>query len=247
MDKKASVFCRTLNQTPCNMSDQSLWYLENIDVTGLLCPKKIGAGEMDKHAHRQIRKGEYIYLPEEHSDRIYFLTEGRVKIGAYSDAGKEITKAILGAGEVFGELALIGERKRRDFAYAMEDTLVCILSVEDMKSLMRDHNGLNLFLMKIMGSRMLELEQRLESLVFKDSRTRVIEFLYELAQKKGQRVGYEMLVRKFMTHQEIANLTATSRQTVTTILNELRNKNILTFNRRRLLIRDMEKLEMEAR
>ena len=79
--------------------------------------------------------------------------------------------------------------------------------------------------MKIMGSRMLEMEQRLESLVFKDSRTRIIEFLKDLADKKGQRVGYEILVRKFMTHQDIANLTATSRQTVTTVLNELRNKN----------------------
>ena len=49
-----------------------------------------------------------------------------------------------------------------------------------------------------------------------------------------------------MTHQEIANLTATSRQTVTTVLNELRNKNILTFNRRRLLIRDMGELAKEA-
>ena len=115
-----------------------------------------------------------------------------------------------------------------------------------MKSLMRDHNGLGLFLMKIMGSRMLDLEERLESLVFKDSRTRIIEFLYNLGEKKGQRVGYERVVRKFMTHQEIANLTATSRQTVTTILNELRNKNIITFNRRRLLIRDMDLLANEA-
>jgi CRP-like cAMP-binding protein len=55
-----------------------------------------------------------------------------------------------------------------------------------------------------------------------------------------------MLVRKFLTHQEIANLTATSRQTVTTVLNELRNKNILTFNRRRLLIRDMDALAKAA-
>ena len=174
------------------------------------------------------------------------MPEGRVKIGTYGETGKEITKAILGAGEVFGELALVGEKKRRDFAYAMDETTVCVISVPEMNSLMREHNGLNLFLMKIMGSRMLEMEQRLESLVFKDSRTRIIEFLYNLGRKKGQRVGYEMLVRRFMTHQEIANLTATSRQTVTTILNDLRNKNILTFNRRRLLIRDMDALAQEA-
>ena len=227
-------------------NNNSLWYLENIDVSGLFCPQKVGRGDLDRHGHKTFKKGDYIYLPEEHADKIFFLTDGRVKIGTYGDTGKEITKAILNQGEVFGELSLIGEDRRRDFAYAMENVEVCILTVQDMKNLMRDHSGLSLFLMKIMGSRVLEMEQRLESLVFKDSRTRIIEFLRSLANKKGQRVGYEMLVRKFMTHQEIANLTATSRQTVTTVLNELRNKNILTFNRRRLLIRDMELLAKEA-
>lgn len=226
--------------------NQSFWYLQNIDVTGIFCPKKVGRGEMDNHPHKKYKKGDYIYLPNELADKIFFLTEGRVKIGSYGESGKEITKAILNKGEVFGELSLIGEEKRRDFAYAMENAVVCVLSVSDMKSLMRDHNGLSFFLMKIMGSRVLEMEQRLESLVFKDSRTRIIEFLKNLANKKGQRVGYEMLVRKFMTHQEIANLTATSRQTVTTVLNELRNKNILTFNRKRLLIRDMDLLSKET-
>ncbi len=228
------------------MNEQSLWFLENIDVNGIFCPKKVGRGDLNQHTHRQYRKGEYIYLPEEHSDKIYFISDGRVKIGTYGESGKEITKAILNKGEVFGELALIGEDKRRDFAYAMEDATLCVMSVNDLKGMMRDHNGLSLFLMKIMGSRVLEMEQRLEALVFKDSRTRIIEFLRELAEKKGQRVGYEMLVRKFMTHQEIANLTATSRQTVTTVLNELRNKNVLVFDRRRLLIRDMDLLRKEA-
>jgi CRP-like cAMP-binding protein len=227
------------------MSNQSFWYLENLDVMQILCPTKLTKEEMERHVHKEYKKGEYIYLPEEYSDRIFFITEGRVKIGTYNDDGKEITKAILGHGEVFGELALVGEDKRRDFAYVMEDAVICVLGVEEMRALMRDRSELNIFLMKIMGSRMLELEQRLESLVFKDSRSRIVEYLYDLANKKGQRVGYEMLVRKFLTHQEIANITATSRQTVNTVLNELRNKNILTFNRRRMLVRDMDKLKAQ--
>jgi len=230
------------------MNNQSLWYLENIDMRGIFCPKKVGGGMLNSMTHKSYKKGDYVYLPEEHADRIYFLSEGRIKIGNYAESGKEITKSILTPGEVFGELSLIGEEKRRDFAIAMEDATTCIMTVDQMKGMMREHSGLSLFMMKILGSRVLEMEQRLESLVFKDSRTRIIEFLKNLADKKGQRVGYEMLVRKFMTHQEIANLTATSRQTVTTVLNELRTKNILTFNRRRLLIRDMDLLtaEMEA-
>ncbi len=227
------------------MSDQSLWYLENIDLSGILCPRKIKRGDLEAHEQKDFEKGAYIYLPDEYADRMFFITQGRVKIGTYSEQGKEVTKAIIGPGEVFGELSLIGESKRHDFAYAMEATRTCVMTVSEMKHMMREHDALSLFLMRTMGSRMLEMENRLQSLVFKDSRTRIIEYLLELARKKGQRVGYEMLVRKFLTHQEIANLTATSRQTVTTVLNELRNKNLLTFNRKRLLIRDMEALERE--
>jgi CRP/FNR family cyclic AMP-dependent transcriptional regulator len=227
------------------MSSQSFWYLENIDVTHILCPTKLTKEEMDRHIHKKYKKGEYIYLPNEMSDRVFFLTEGRVKIGAYGESGKEITKAILGRGEVFGELSLIGEDKRRDFAYVMEEATVCAISLEVMRSLMRERSDLNMFFMKIFGGRMIELEQRLESLVFKDSRARIVEYLHDLATKKGQRVGYEMLVRKFLTQEEIANITATSRQTVNTVLNELREKNIITFDRRRLLVRDMDQLKKE--
>jgi len=226
------------------MDNQQLWYLENIDVTGILCPQKMG-NVHETHASKSFKKGAYIYLQEEDADKIFFINQGRVKIGTNSEEGKEITKAILGPGEVFGELSLIGENKRRDFAICMEETSVCVVTTAEMKGLMRDHTGLSGFMMKIMGSRVLEMESRLESLVFKDSRTRIIEFLLGLANTKGQRVGYETLVRKFMTHQEIANLTATSRQTVTTVLNDLRTRNILTFDRRRLLIRDLELLTAE--
>lgn len=222
------------------MKDQALWYLENIDVTGIFCPKKLG---QQSEGDKDYKKGEYIYMPDQSSDKIYFINSGRVKVGTFGDNGKEITKAILSKGEVFGELALVGEDVRRDFAYVMEDAGVCIVTVTEMKSLLKDHNGLSLFLMKIMGSRVLAMESRLESLVFKDSRSRIVEYLAELVESSGQRVGYEWVVRNFITHQEIANLTATSRQTVTTVLNELRTDNLLTFNRKRLLVRDLDKLK----
>jgi CRP-like cAMP-binding protein len=227
------------------MSENNFWYLENVDLSNMLCPKKLGSA-LEKSSHPTYKKGEYVYLPDQSSDKVFFLSEGRVKIGSYNSSGKEITKAILEPGQVFGELALIGEGNRRDFAYAMENTNVCVLTVDEMNGLFKDHSSLSLFMMKIMGNRVLQMEQRLESLVFKDSRTRIVEYLAELTHQKGERVGYEHVVRKFITHQEIANLTATSRQTVTTVLNELRSKNLIAFNRKRLLVRDIDKLQQEV-
>ncbi len=227
---------------------QAFWHLENIDVTHLLCPTKLGSKDIMSHyMNRMFKKGEPVYVPEDLSDRIFFINEGRIKISVMNDEGKEITKVILGKGEVFGELALLGEERRHDFATALEDTTACVVTLDELRDLMRERSELNLFFMKMFGLRQLEMERRLESLVFRDSRSRIVEFLLHLAKTKGQRVGYEWVVRNFITHQEIANLTATSRQTVTTTLNDLRFKKLITFNRSRLLIRDMDKLAAEVR
>ena len=227
---------------------QSFWHLENIDVTHLLCPIKLANDTiMSKHLHREFKKGESVYVPEDLSDRIFFIQEGRIKISLMNEEGKEITKAILGRGEVFGELSLLGESRRRDFATALENTITCVVNLEALRGLMRERSELNLFFMRMFGTRQLDMERRLESLVFRDSRSRIVEFLVNHTKTKGQRVGYEWVVRQFITHQEIANLTATSRQTVTTTLNDLRYLKLLTFNRSRLLVRDLEKLAAEVR
>jgi len=227
---------------------QTLWHLENIDVTHLLCPTKLGNEDlMAQHKHCNFKKGDAVYVPQDLSDRIFFITDGQIKISVMNEEGKEITKAILGRGEVFGELALLGEQLRRDFATALEDTNTCVVNLEELRGLMRDRSELNLFFMRMFGGRQLEMERRLESLVFRDSRSRIVEFLVNIVRSKGQQVGYEWVVRKPVTHQEIANLTATSRQTVTTTLNDLRYKKLLTFNRSRLLVRDLERLAEEMK
>jgi CRP-like cAMP-binding protein len=221
-----------------------MWYLENIDAEGIFCPKKMDSFQQS-HSILSYNKGDYVFVPEDKAESIYYISSGRVKIGTESDTEKTVTKAILSRGEIFGEMALAGVHRRRDYAIALEQTELCVISKSEMTNLFKDHNPLYFFIMKLIGSRALEMEKRLESLVFKDSRSRIIEFLITLNERKGQRVGYEWVIRKFMTHQDIANLTATSRQTVTTILNELKQKNILTFNRKRLLIRDLDQLKSE--
>lgn len=226
------------------MEKSNVWYLENIDAEGIFCPKKLGKTSPN-HSYKTFKKNDLIFEPSEAADKIYFISSGRVKIATESQGEKTITKAILGPGEIFGELALTDHAKRRDYAISMESTDVCEISRQGMKEMFKEHNPLYLFMMNLIGSRALEMEKRLESLVFKDSRSRIIDYIVDLNNKKGQRVGYEWVVRKFITHQEIANMTATSRQTVTTVLNELKTKNLLTFDRKRLLIRDLDNLKKE--
>jgi len=224
-------------------TETKLWHLENFNLLECLSlPDKIKMASKIKDSF--IKKNEYIFFPDDPSSIVFFLKKGRVKIGTYSDEGKEIIKAILGPGEIFGELSLVEEGKRKDFAIALDNEVkICAITIEDMEEIMSTNSSLNLKVTKLIGLRLQKIERRLESIIFKDARTRIIDFIKEMGYENGQKIGHEILVKHFLTHQDIANLTATSRQTVTTILNELKEQNLLHLERNRFLIRDIEKLK----
>lgn len=226
------------------MSNTSaLWYFESVNLYDILCPHKVKP-MAERHTFNYFKKDQFIYFPDEPAQYIYMIADGRVRIGHYLDDGKEVVSAILGMGEIFGELALAGEEKRRDFAQAMDDkTTVCPLSIDELKALMWENKELSFKMLKLVGLRLMKLERKLELLVFKDARTRVIEFIKDSASVNGKKVGYETLVPTKLTHKDIAALTGTSRQTVTTILNELKEKNLINFDRKKILVRDLENLK----
>jgi len=223
--------------------ESALWYFESVNLYDVLCPHKVKT-MAERHSFHYYKKDQFIYFPDEPATYIYMIAEGRVRIGHYSEEGKEIISAILTTGEIFGELALAGEEKRRDFAQSMDNnTTVCPLSIEDLKELMFDNRELSFKLLKLVGLRLMKLERKMELLVFKDARTRIIEFLKDTASWKGKKVGYETMIQTKLTHKDIAALTGTSRQTVTTILNELKEQNLINFDRRKILIRDLQNLK----
>ncbi len=189
------------------------------------------------------QKYDYIYMPGESSQHIFFLAKGTIKIGTHSTDGREVIKSILHPAAMFGELGLVGEEVRQDFARAMNaEVHIGMLRVEDFQSLMASNHPLSIKIITMLGNRLRKAESRLESLIFKDARTRIIDFLKDSVEKRGKRIGFEMLLKHSLTQQDIANLTGTSRQTVTSVLNELRKSDLIYFNRRSILIRDVATL-----
>jgi CRP/FNR family transcriptional regulator, cyclic AMP receptor protein len=220
----------------------ALWYFESVNLYNILCPhkvKKMG----DKHEFIRYKKDQFIYMPDQAASHIYLIVDGRVKIGHYLEDGKEVVSSILTVGEIFGELALAGEDKRRDFSQAMSETVICPLTTDELRELMYDNKELSFKILKLIGLRLMKLERKLELLVFKDARTRIIEFLKDTAAWKGKKVGFETMIPTKLTHKDIAALTGTSRQTVTTVLNELKDQNLINFDRKKILIRDLTQLK----
>jgi len=197
---------------------------------------------LDKQKHyrtKVIKKGMFIYLPNDQCKHIYVLASGRVKIGVYSVEGREILQAILQKGEIFGELGLLGPEKRNEFAQAMEKTELYVLPLNELKNLMKYNQALTLQISQLFSRKLLKAQKRVESQIFRNVKERVIEFVRDLAEEKGIRKNGKWIVHNFYTHQEIAALTGSSRQTVTTILNELRADKLISFSRKELEVKDL--------
>jgi CRP-like cAMP-binding protein len=222
-------------------TQSKLWHLERINLFKDLTEEDLS--KIEKVARmRTMEKGKYIYFPNDPSTVVFLLKEGNVKIGSYSDEGKEVIKTILEPGEIFGELSIAGQEKRTDFAKAMNNARICAVSKEEMLQILNDIPSLSLKITNLIGLRLQRIERRFESLVFKDARKRVTDFIKTSALEKGKKVGYEYVFKHRLTHKDIANLTATSRQTVTIVLNELRDKKVISFDRNRILIHEMDQL-----
>ncbi len=217
-------------------------FFKNMPLFEALSPEEL-EHLAEKAQYRRAPKFQFVFMPDEVADHVYFLVEGRVKTGTFSVEGREVIKEILQPITLFGDLALAGENTRSEFAQALHDEVVYLaINISDFQQLMQKNQRLVFACLKHLSLRLQRVEERLAKLVLKDARERIIEFLVETAGREGRRVGYETLVKHHLTQQDIANLTGTSRQTVTSVLNDLRKSNLIYFNRNSILIRDIEKL-----
>lgn len=221
-----------------------LWYFENFSMLAPLSMQEMEA--LDKNSQmRKANKSQIIYFPEDASKTIYLLKEGKVKISKYSADGKEIIMAILGPGEIFGEAAIIGHGKREELAEATEDSVICVVSIEDLRKMMEMNPKFNFQITKLIGLRLKKIQNRFESLVFKPADERVKSFIKELANDYGKNIPgnpEEKVIHLKLTHEDIAKLTATSRQTVTRLLNDLEKTGIISYDRKSIFVKQYSKL-----
>lgn len=192
---------------------------------------------------KKLGKYRYVFQQGDTPEYIYLLAKGTIKIGSTHADGREMIKRILHPEAVFGESGIYSNDAYHNFALTMDkDVIVYRISIKDFRGLLRRSHRLNLNVLNMIGNRLSNTERRLESLVFKDARSRIIDFLRFNAETRGRKVGYETFFKHNLTQQDIANFTGTSRQTVTSVLNDLRKSNLIYFNRTGILIRDMSKL-----
>ncbi len=214
----------------------SIWYFDDVNLFKILCPHKYPAYKKD-HSLDIYKKSDYIYFEEDQANKIYLIDSGKVKIGYYTEEGDEIVKAILTKGEIFGEKAILGVEKRSEFAQSIDNnTSICKVSKDTMYGLMRDNVSVSFKIYKFIGLRMKKLERRLQLLLFKDVKTRLMEFLNELCEEYGydcEHTGDKVIVHPY-TQKDIASLIGTSRPTLSTVMNELKEAKEISFSRKEI-------------
>jgi CRP-like cAMP-binding protein len=221
-----------------------LWYLNDFNLRHVLSleeRRKI-AGTAVMQA---VPKNEILYFPGEASRAVYILKEGKVKIYRQSPEGKEIILSLIRPGELFGELGLAGQQERGEVAKVIENAVVCQIALKDMQEFMQHMPALNTEVLKRLGNRVQKVQSRLESLICKSAEERIRSLLREMGQEHGRVIAgnpEQVEIKLGLSQADIAKLTATCRQSVSSYLKELEKQGVIKYDRRRIYIKNMSLL-----
>ena len=218
--------------------NNSIWFFDNIDVFQILCPHKFTEYKKD-HSFNYFKKGDYIYFEDDIANKVFLVNSGKIKVGYITKDGDEITTAILSKGQIFGEKAILGQEKRNEFAQALDNEVsTCVVSLDIMHDLLRQNTEFSISIYKFIGYRFKKLERRLQIMLFKDAKTRLLEFLKELADDYGFKnaVTGDTVIKHPFTQKDIASLIGLSRPTLNILINELQDEKVLTFERKQIIL-----------
>jgi CRP/FNR family transcriptional regulator, cyclic AMP receptor protein len=214
-------------------------YLHMVDIFQDLSEEEIA--EIDRMMTiTTCRRGKIFYMPEDTSEVLFLLKEGRVQLYRISPDGKKLVIGTVGPGAVFGEMALIGQGMHNTFAEATEDCILCVMSREDVERLLITKPRVALRIFEAMGNRLKETEARLEAIAFKGIPARLAALLLELAAER------QSDTIQGLTHQDMGERIGTYRETTTQTLNSFKAAGLIDIGRKRIRILDREGLERIA-
>lgn len=194
---------------------------------------------------RQFSPGELLYSPPQPMETLFILKQGRVRIFRVSVDGRALTTAIITPGTIFGEMLLLGQQMHDNFAEALDKVTVCVMSRSDVQRFLLSDARIAARISEILGNRVSQLERRLSDTVFKSVPQRIATTLCLLADEERRRpLGRGLQVS--LTHEQVAALAGTSRETTTKVLNEFAEQGLLRLGRGKFTIVDLPRLADEA-
>jgi len=221
--------------------DDKYWYLKRCELFEQLQGTQIARLEAQSQV-RVFERKSLVYLPDDESDSVLLLVSGRVRIYHITTEGKEALLAFIDPGELFGELTIIGQSEREEFAETMEKSQIVKIPAATIRELMAENPDVTLGVTKLIGLRRQRFERRLKSLMFQPNRDRLIFLLLELAERYAVLHPDGIALRIRLSHQEMANIIGSTRETVTVVLGDLQQEGLLEVKRRQVILKNLERL-----
>ncbi len=187
---------------------------------------------------RTYPKNSMIILEEEFGDTVFAICEGTVKITRVNDEGKEVILALLGPGEIFGEMAIIDGESRSANALAQENCTLLAFPQNEFLKILKTYFKVSFALMSELAKRLRKSDQQIEALSLSDAENRIGVSMLNLAEDMGIIRKGKVTIEKLPFQQDIANMAGTSRETVSRVLKMFEEKNLIIKTGHRLVIPD---------
>ena len=211
---------------------------KNLDCNELLeVVKAIGS--------RSVKKGHVIFKEGEVSNAICFINEGKVKLYKYTKDGKEQILSILSKNDFIGDLELLKESTHKFNAEAIEDCKLCIITKDEMKTLMMNNPEMSIKILESVAEKLSQREELIQNLATNDIDSRVSYLLVELIEKYGQRKDGKIIIELSITREDMANYIGVTRETMSRKLRKFEDDGIIQLEgMKRIIVLDEKKLKL---
>ncbi len=194
-----------------------------------------------------LGKGDVLFSEGEPGDRLYVVVEGKIKLGHTSTDGRESLLAVMGPGDMFGELSLFDPGPRTATATALTDVICLGLGHEALRPWLTGRPEVAEELLQALAQRLRRTNDAMADLVFSDVPGRVAKALLDLGERFGETRPDGLYVEHDMTQEELAQLVGASRETVNKALADFAQRNWIKLETRSVTLTDVERLQRRAR
>lgn len=217
-------------------TDEKFYYLREVDIFQDLTDAEVE--EISEMTRMCFYKTNHIfYMPDDPGEVLFILKKGRVQLYRLSPDGRKLVFATLQQGAIFGHMGMMGQRLHNTFAEAVGDCKICIMSRNDLEELLMAKPVVALRIMEHMGNRLISAEERFEDIAFRRMPARIARLLLKLLDEHG--TGDTL---KGYTHQQLADMLGTYRETTTQILNDFKQQGFIKLGRKSITILDYDGL-----
>jgi CRP-like cAMP-binding protein len=195
--------------------------------------EEVGVRPVERH----FKAKDVIFAPGDPDDRLYFLLEGTVRLYRLYGDYKEATTALLKEGGVFGRLSLVEGCWQDNFAEAVTDTRVASVQKSMLAETIKRHPELALKLFASFSERLRQSDEVIESLLHREVSARLTTLLLNLSERFGETNGVGTLLGVRLTHQDMANMIASTREAVSKVMSEFQRDGTIEVQNRKIVLR----------